>query len=257
MSRVAIVTDSSADLPDPLRAAAGVVVVPVDIPAADAVLADAAAAARFAAAFARLGADHAAIVAVCASGRLSGAVALAARAAAASPVPVEVVDSRSASMGLGFQALRAAELAAAGSSAPAIADRLRAETDRYPVLFALDALDFLEQGGRVGRAAALIGGMLQLKPLLWLDEGQIVPLERTRTRHRAMDELADFVRELTIVERIAVLHASQPDAAADLAGRIAAATGFSEGAIVRARIGPLIAAGAGPGALGVAVQTGV
>ncbi|HEX5500077.1 MAG TPA: DegV family protein [Thermomicrobiales bacterium] len=259
MPRVAIVTDSSADLPEPLRAAAGVVVVPVDIPAADAVLAepDAAAAARFAAAFARLGADRAAIVAVCASGRLSGAVALAARAAAASPVPVEVVDSRSASMGLGFQALRAAELAAAGSSAPAIADRLRAETDRYPVLFALDALDFLEQGGRVGRAASLIGGMLQLKPLLWLDEGQVVPLERTRTRQRAMDELADFVRELPTVDRVAVLHASEPEAAADLAGRIAAATGFPRAEIVQARIGPLIAARTGPGALGVAVQTGI
>jgi DegV family protein with EDD domain len=213
---------------------------------------------RFVAAFERLADDHDAIVVVGASSRLSETVAMATRAAAAvaARIPVEVVDSRSASMGLGFQALRAADLATVGLPAPAIAERLRAETDRYPVLFALDTLDYLERGGRVGRAASLIGGMLQLKPLLWLDEGQVVPLERTRTRQRALAGLVDFVRDLPAVERIAVLHGADADVADELAGAIAA-TGFPRDQIVSTRIGPVIVTHTGPGALGVAVQTAV
>jgi DegV family protein with EDD domain len=276
MSRVAIVTDSTADLPEPLRAAAGIVVVPVDVwfdgeaagggsdLSADAFLtrlAEATAPPVVAPpvdVFRGLANAHAEIVAVCGSSRLSDTVEAATRAAAiASDVPVEVVDSRSASMGLGFQALRAADLAAAGWSGPAIASRLRAETDRYPVLFALDTLDYLERGGRVSRAAALIGGLLQLKPLLWLDEGQVAPLERTRTRRRALDGLVAFVRDMPAIERIAVLHGSEPAVAADLAARIAAATGVDPREIVLSRLGPLIVTYAGPGALGVAVQTGV
>ncbi len=103
----------------------------------------------------------------------------------------------------------------------------------------------------------MIGGLLQLKPLLWLDEGQVAPLERTRTRRRALDGLVAFVRDMPAIERIAVVHGSEPEVAADLAARIAAATGFPRSEVVMARLGPLIATYAGPGALGVAVQTGV
>lgn len=281
MARVAVVTDSTADLPAALRDAAGIAVVPIDVRFGDRTYRDgedlpaaaflrhlAAAKAppttappdpdRFAAHFRRLAADHAGVVAVCLSAKLSGTVrsALVAADMVREIVPVEVVDSRAATMALGFQALRAAALAAGGLDAPTVAARLRAETDRYHLLFMVDSLDHLQRGGRVGRAAALIGGALQLKPLLRVDEGQVVPFERTRTRARAVDELVAFVAGLPRVERLAALSSSDPAAAETLADRLAAAAGRPRAEIVVAQLGPVLAAHTGPDALGVAVFEG-
>jgi fatty acid-binding protein DegV len=99
----------------------------------------------------------------------------------------------------------------------------------------------------------MIAEALQLKPLLRIDEGQIVPYERARTRARAIDELADFVRQLPAVERCAVLYASNQDDANRLLAVIADDTGLSSDRITVNQIGPAVAAQVGPGALGVAV----
>jgi DegV family protein with EDD domain len=205
-----------------------------------------------------LAADHDAIVAVLISSRLSGTLQSASLAAAAvrDLIPVEIVDSRTGSMALGLQAVRAAELAAAGLTAPAIAEKLRAETAANHVLFFVDTLEFLKRGGRIGRAAALIGGLLQLKPLLRVEEGQVVPYERTRTRKRAIAGLADFVQGLPRRDRVCVLYSTDEAAGVALADRLAADLGLDRERIILAQIGPVIASHIGPGAMGIAVFEG-
>jgi DegV family protein with EDD domain len=267
MARVAIVTDSSADLTPELRVGGQIAVVPVPftaVPGRAATPRDVAGqfdtirtqlVDTFAATFTDLASDHDAVVAVLLSSRLGGIVdaALQARERLAQVVPVEVVDSRSASLGLGFQVLRGAELAQQGMSAVEVAAALRVAIDRYHVVFSVESVEHLRERGQIGRSAAMIAEALQLKPLLRIDEGQIIPYERARTRHRAIHELADFVCELPAVERCAVLHAANETGGERLQRTIAAVTGLPAHRLTVHQIGPTVAAQVGPGALGVAV----
>lgn len=278
MPRVAIVTDSSADLDPRLAAGSGVTVVPVAIAlGAGSIRGEAAAVGvrtswggdesgatqpapelveAFAAAFAGLATTYDGIVAVLLSGRLGASVAAAseARDRVAGEVAVSVVDSRSVSLGLGFQALHAAELAGRGAGADEIVAALLAARDRYQVAFSVESVEHLRRSGQIGRSAALIAEALQLKPLLRLDEGQIVPYERARTRTRAITELAEFVRELPAIERCAVLYATNRNDANRLLRVVAADTGLAPDRLTVQRIGDAVAAQVGPGALGVAVE---
>jgi DegV family protein with EDD domain len=278
MTRVAIVTDSSADLDARVAAGRGVTIVPVAIslgmeafrsrvPALqNGEVRDAEAGAiadpqremvdLFAAAFANLADTYDTVVAILMSGRLGGSVeaAFEARDRAAGDIEVTVIDSRSVSMGLGFQVLHAAELAERGEDADGIAAALLAARDRYQVAFLVESVEHLRQSGQIGRSAALIAEALQLKPLLRLDEGQIVPYERVRTRTRAIAELADFVRELPAVERCAVLYATNRNDANRLLRAVAEDTGLSPERLTVHGIGEAVAAQVGPGALGVAVE---
>jgi len=281
MPRIAIVTDSTADLTPELRAEHGITMVPLTVHINDRSYRDQIdlttnefvaqlrtvkvlpttsqpSPDRFEAAFRELATDHDAIVAVLLSGKLSATIQSAAMAATAVAdlIPVEIVDSRTGTMSLGWQAIRAAELAQTGMSASALAAQLRAEVPEHHILFFVDTLEFLQRGGRIGRAAALIGGLLQLKPLLRVDEGQVVPFERTRTRSKAINGLIDFVRGFPHVERIAAIHVSDPEAAAKLADQLAGVTGIPRDQILVMQIGPVIGTHIGPGAMGVALFEG-
>ncbi len=281
MGRVAIVTDSTADLPPSLRDQHHVTVVPLNVHFGDDVYRDQVdittdafmerlqrspalpttsqpASGLFEETFRRLAADHDAIVAVLISGKLSGTVMSAsiARDAVADLVRVEVVDSRNASLGLGFQVLRAAELAADGMTATDIAARLEAETGAYHLVFFVDTLEYLQRGGRIGKAAAMVGSMLNLKPLLRVDEGQIVPFERTRTRGRARRGLIEFARGLPRTERLAVVHSTTPDEAEQLAAELSATALLPRDRVVVAQFGPVIGTHVGPGAMGVGIYEG-
>jgi len=267
MTRVAIVTDSSADLTPEMRAGGRITVIPIPttaIPSRAAMPRDVerqlngpppALVDTFVATFSELATDHDAIVAVLLSSRLGGMVdaALQARERLAKVVPIDVVDSRSASLGLGFQAVHGTELAQQGMGAVEIAAALRAATDRYHVVFSVESVEHLRVSGRIGRSAAMIADALQLKPLLRIDEGQIIPYERARTRQRAIHELADFVSELPAVERCAVLYATSRTDGDRLFQTIAAVTRLPSHRLTLHQIGPAVAAQVGPGALGVAV----
>jgi len=267
MARVAIVTDSSADLTPEMRAGGRITVVPAPTAALPGRAATPPDAERqlnaprpgtvetFAATFTELASDHDAIVAVLLSSRLGGIVeaALQARERLAQVLPIEVVDSRSASLGLGFQVVHGAELAQQGMSAVEIAAALRAARHRYHVVFSVESVEHLRASGQIGRSAAMIAEALQLKPLLRIDEGQMVPYERARTRHRAIHELADFVCELPAVERCAVLYATDQTDGDRLLQTIAGVTGLPSHRLSVHQIGPAVAAQVGPGALGVAV----
>jgi DegV family protein with EDD domain len=262
MTRIAIVTDSSADLSPAIAARASITIVP----AGPGVLYSGAESAapsslveRFSQVFSELSRTHDSVVAVLLSERL-GSVAAGARAArdrlsttAPGERTIEIIDSRSASLGLGFQVMRAAELSRLGAGTGEIAAELRANTDRYHVVFSVESLEHLRTRGRIGRSAAKIAEALQLKPLLRIDEGQIVPYERARTRAGAEFELAEFVRTLPAVERCAVLYASNHTDALGLLQAISTATDLPPERITVQQIGETIAAQVGPGALGVAV----
>jgi DegV family protein with EDD domain len=279
MTRVAIVTDSTSDLSPDLLAQHRITTVPLNVQIDDQVYRDQIditteefmrrlptvatlpttsqpSVGLFEETFRRLAEDHDAIVAVLLSAKLSGTVqsALLARDAVAGVIPVEVVDSLNVTMGLGFQVLRAAELADRGLDAAEIARRLRAETAEYHVVFFVDTLEYLQKGGRIGKAASLLGTLLNLKPLLRIDEGQVVPFERTRTRAKALAGLIDFVRGLPQVARLAVLSSTTPEEAAALADQLAAL--FPRDQITLATFSPVIGTHVGPGAMGVAVYEG-
>jgi DegV family protein with EDD domain len=270
MARVAIVTDSSADLTPDMRARGRITVVPAPLAAIRGralALLDSEGLSKasppalvdtFAATFTERARDHDAVVAVLLSSRLGGIIdaALQVRERLARLVPIEVVDSRSASLGLGFQVVRGAELVQQGMSAPEIAAALRAATDRYHVVFSVESVEHLRESGQIGRSAAMIAEALQLKPLLRIDEGQIIPYERARTRNRAIHQLADFVCELPAVERCAVLYASNRTDADRLLAAIASVSELPAHRLTVNQIGPTVAAQVGPGALGVAVVEG-
>lgn len=263
--QVAIITDSSSDLSTLDAVAAGIRIVPVraDIAATPPPLTaeerpmipQTAAIEACSSAFREALRDHDAVVAIFLSSRLGSVVSAATAAVQNLGVAdrVTIVNSRSASLGLGYQVLHAARLAHAGLPGRQIAEIIRLGSDRYHVAFVVESLEHLRRSGRVGRSAAMIATALQLKPILRIDEGQIVPFERVRLRERAVAELAGFVTDLPDVERCAVLYATNIEDARELAECIAQSSQRRDLPIDIYRIGDTIAEHVGPGALGIAV----
>lgn len=170
---------------------------------------------------------------------------------------VRVVDSRTTAMGLGFAALGAAA-AAAGGAGPAQVERVAADVaSRTKTFFCLPTLDHLRRGGRIGPATALVGSALAVKPLLHVTGGRIVPLEKVRTTSRAaarMVELATAAAGDGPVG-LAVHHLGAPDRAAELATRLEECLPNSAGCLV-SEVGAVIGAHTGMGVLGVVVLPG-
>jgi DegV family protein with EDD domain len=279
MARIAIVTDSTSDLTPEILAKDSVTTVPLNVHFGEETFRDQIdittdqfmerlqtskdlpktsqpSVGLFEETFHNLAETHDGIVAVLISAKLSGTLqsaTLAAESLGAS-IPIEIVDSRNASMGLGFQVIRAAELAKQGLDASEIATELRAETSSYHLAFFVDTLEYLQRGGRIGLAAKLVGSILQLKPILGVEEGQIVPYERTRTRSKAIDGLEHFVRGFPQVNRLAVLYSSGEEDVEHLENRLKDVN--APGGQYRAQFSPVVGTHVGPGALGVCVYTG-
>jgi len=276
--RVAIVADSTADLPADLRARLGIAMVPLNVHIGNDTYRDQVdlttaqfmellrtspdfpttsqpSAGLFEQTFRELAETHDEAVCVLISSRLSGTVQSAQIAAEAvrDVIRVEVVDSMNASLGCGFQVLEAHRLAAEGQRAEQIASTLRARVNRYHVIFFVETLDHLRRGGRIGKAASLVGSMLKLKPLLRIDEGQVVPFERTRTRRKATDALVEFAENLPGIERIAVLYNTTPDDARALYDRVRhLAARASEVSVTE--LSPVLGSHVGPDILGLVIE---
>jgi DegV family protein with EDD domain len=135
------------------------------------------------------------IVSVHISGELSATHESAVLAASSAPIPVEVVDSRSVGMGLGYAALAAAEVAAQGESAAACAAAAAKRATMTSAFFYVDTLEYLRRGGRIGSAKAFLGSALAVKPLLHLVDGRVEPLEKVRTAARAIARLEQVALE--------------------------------------------------------------
>ena len=279
MARVAVVTDSTADIPPELIKWHGIHVVPLNVRMADTVYEDRMTitpgqfvqrlvesgefpttsqppVGRFQQLYRELAADHDAIISIHLSSRLSGTIQSArlAREALGSPTPIVILDSRLASMGLGFPVLQAARLALEGYPLDVIEHTTRRAIEATHVMFYVDTLEYLRRGGRIGRAAEIIGSLLQLKPILRMEEGIVVPFARTRTRPRALAGLIDLVREFPRIDQIAILSTGQPGDAEHLTDALSDICDTSR--MVVSEFSPVLTTHLGPGAVGVVVYEG-
>jgi DegV family protein with EDD domain len=275
MTAVAIVTDSTAYLPDDFVAAHGVTVVPLQVAIAGqateegagfptprdargwrAVTTSRPAPERFGRAYAEVaGAGATAVASVHLSGEMSGTLESARIAAEKAPVPVRVVDSRSIGMGLGFGVMAAAEAAASGADLDEVAGAALRRVRATRSLFYVDTLEHLRRGGRIGAAATLLGSALAIKPLLRITGGRIAPLEKVRTTSRALTRLEELAIDLAGDREVdvAVQHVAASSRAASLAARLRERIPRL-GELYLGEAGPVVGAHVGPGMLGVVVS---
>lgn len=196
------------------------------------------------------------IVSVHLSSQMSGTVEAARTAAEDSPVPVEVVDSETIGMAMGFAVLAAAEAAAEGRS-PAdlvtlVTERVRASR----VFFYVHTLEHLRRGGRIGAASALLGSALAIKPILAVRGGRIVPVEKVRTSARALARITTLVGEQVVaggsVVEAAVHHLGAPERAESVAEMLRGVPGVAR--VLMVELGAVVGAHVGPGTVAIALS---
>jgi DegV family protein with EDD domain len=210
----------------------------------------------FRAAYEPLLADGGEVVSVHISGGLSGTPEAARQAKEALERDegggdrIQVIDSTTAAGGLGFMVLTAVKAAREGLSGAQVAERVAEARSQLKMWFAVDTLEFLRRGGRIGAASAWIGSTLKVKPILTV-ENEMTPIERVRTSGRAFERMVDYSRQRRDSGAGAwcVQHINAPDQAAALVERCRELFGH-EPTIV-SEIGPVLAAHTGPGLLGV------
>jgi DegV family protein with EDD domain len=163
---------------------------------------------------------------------------------------IVVCDSRTGCGGMGLMILAAANAVEGGASAAEASERAEAVRAELKIWFAVDTLDYLRRGGRIGAARAWIGTTLKIKPILTLEE-EITPVERVRTRSRAFERLVDYARqrEEAGADAWVVQHVQDPESAARLVE--ASRPIFGKDPVFTSEIGPVIGAHVGPGLLGV------
>jgi DegV family protein with EDD domain len=280
MGRVSVVTDSTSYLPPELIERNGIHVVPLyvvfggDRPVPEVEITDYPAffeelrsaqklpttsqpsVGDFTAVFEPLLADGGEVVSVHISGGLSGTPEAARQAKEAlerdggGGERIVVVDSTTAAGGLGMMVLAAAKAAADGASATEVAGHVAEARREFKMWFAIDTLEFLKRGGRIGAASAWIGSTLKVKPILTVDN-EMTPVERVRTSSRAFERLVDYARQRheAGADAWSAQHIAAPEACARLVERCSEVFGC-EPTIV-SELGPVLAAHTGPGLLGV------
>ncbi|MBC9823025.1 DegV family protein [Terrabacter sp. MAHUQ-38] len=212
----------------------------------------------FAEAYQRLADDGAtAIVSIHLSSQMSGTVEAARLAAAEATVPVEVVDSETIGMAMGFAVVTAAESAAGGAEVGAVLDAVRARLEPSGVLFYVDTLEHLRRGGRIGAASAMLGSALAIKPILAVRGGRIVPVEKVRTSSRAVARIIAMVVEHVEkgghVVDLAVHHLDAADRAEQIAAELRTVVPGSPTVVV-VELGAVVGAHVGPGTVAIAVS---
>jgi DegV family protein with EDD domain len=163
---------------------------------------------------------------------------------------IEVMDSTSACGGLGFVSLAAAARARAGGGLNEVVAHARAAREELKVWFAVDTLEYLRRGGRIGAAQAWIGGALKIKPILTI-ESEITPIERVRTSGKALERMVDYMRSRQAdgADAWMVQHIQDPERAQQLVERGREIFGTEPTSV--SEVGPVIGAHVGPGLLGV------
>lgn len=281
MSRIVLVTDSTATLPPKVVAERGIVVVPLQVVIGADVLdegPDGATPEMVAEALhefrpvstsrpspsvmlevyeraAREGAT--AVVSVHLSGEMSGTFESAQLAAREASIPVTPVDTRQVGIATGYAVLAAADVLDGGGSAEEAAQAARSRAAASSSLFYVDTLEYLRRGGRIGAAAALFGGALSVKPLLTITDGVVANREKVRTAARALsrlEELAVLAADGRQVDAC-VAHLASPDRAGQLTERLSErlAANLSGREVWCGELGAVLGAHVGPGMLAVCV----
>ena len=166
------------------------------------------------------------------------------------PGRIEVIDSRSTCAGLGMLAIAASRAAADGAGIADVSAAALAARDAVKVWFAVDTLEFLRRGGRIGAAQAWLGSRMKVKPILTID-GEITPVERVRTSGRAFERMVEYLRERKAdgCDAFMIQHIQDPERAAGLVER--GREIFGSEPLFVSEIGPVIGTHVGPGLLGV------
>jgi len=212
-------------------------------------------------AYTRLCRETEGILVILSSGMLNDGVSRARDAAQGfmGRCQIVVMDSQSASWGLGLIVKAAAQALERGADLDGVVRLIRGVLPHVYVVFFVERLDYLEQGGRIGVAQALLGTMLRIRPLLLIEDGDIIPMEKVRTRTMAIEKLVDFVEEFATIQDVVILRSplendfdEQIDELEErlsevLPGRHFPVVGYD----------PLLACHLGPQALGVAVYEGM
>jgi DegV family protein with EDD domain len=271
---VAVVTDSTADLLPELVARRSLSVVPltvtldgeslldgVDIAAADFYRRLPASSThpttsqpspgRFAEVYRRLLEDHDEVVSVHISSKLSGTFASAQQGAElAGSDRIRVFDSEFASMPLGALVLVAAAAAERGADGSEVVAKLARVREATRCFFAVSTLEYLRRGGRIGSARAMLGSVLQIKPILAIERGEVVPLEQVRTQGRALNRLVELAESCDRGGGLCLVigHAGAEEVAIELAERLEPR---AESLLIQP-LGPVVGAHAGPGTVGIA-----
>jgi DegV family protein with EDD domain len=276
MPNVAIVTDSIADLPPEVAEKLGITVVPIMVRFGQDLYRDGfdispdefyerlrgskalpatsvPAPMAFADAYDKLAEKASEIVAICVTSRLSGTyqVALQAVPLMKKKARVEVLDSEWAVMAEGFITIAAAEAARAGASLGEVLDVAHRTMRRVDMWAAFDTLEYLQRGGRIGKAQAFLGSLLKVNPIIGLKDGEVYPVARERSRAKAIDRLYDFAGSFGNVEGLAVEYAADLDEANKLVRRLRSK--YSRIPIYLSRTSPAIGTHTGPGLIVVSV----
>lgn len=273
---VKIVTDSVADLPSQVAQGLGIIVVPLGVRFGTEVYRDGVdltaeqfyerlsrsktlpvtsvpPPAAFAETYDKLAEETDEIVAITITSKLSGTyqVALQSIGLMKRKCRVEVIDSQWAIMAQGFIVIAAARAAQAGASFDEVLDIARRNISRVDMRAAFDTLEYLERGGRIGKAQSLIGSILKVNPIIGMRNGEVYPIGRERSRARAIDHLYNFAVGFSNIEGLAVEYAANHDEAEKLVERLGSK--FPKERIYRSRASPVIGTHTGPGLLVVTV----
>jgi len=276
---VRIVTDSTADLPRQLVKELGITVVPIYVRFGEEVYLDGVDMSEdefyqrlenttvhpstvqpgpqdFLEVYRKLSPKADGIVSIHISAKLSGTCnsALMAKDMLDTGCPVEVVDSETTTMGLGLIVIVAATMANAGESIDKIVKEVKKTIPKIHLLCLFDTLKYLLLGGRIGKAKALLGSILSVKPMVTLKDGEIVPAGQARTRAKGIDKLLEFGQNAKKIQDLAVVHSTTPDEAQSLAKQLGPT--FDRKRIRMSRVGPALGVHTGPGALIVAIREG-
>ena len=274
---IKIVTDSAADLPAALIEELGVTVVPVYLRFGKEVYRDRVDISEeefyqrllhdpvhpnttqpspqdFASVYDKLSREADGIISVHITSKLSGTYnsAVQGKKMASNRCPIEVVDSQTLSIAVGLMAIQASKMARSGMSFQKIVDELGKIIPNVHLLILFDTLKYLVKGGRVGKAKALMGSILNVKPMLAMKDGELVPSGQVRTRSKGIDRLVDFVKDAKEIQDLAILYSTTPDEAQALIER----TGpiFPKERTILARLGPGLGVHGGPGILAIALR---
>ena len=196
------------------------------------------------------------VISVHISRKLSGTLQSALVAARdVDPSRIYPVDSESVTVGLQLLVEAACRDIAAGADVATVIANLADRRARTRIYFLLDTLTYLHRGGRIGRAQAFVGGVLKVKPVLSLQDGEVQPQSRVRSRQQGLDALIDLVRATGDLEDLRIVHAAAPRLGVELRERVRAVVPDLDADIVD--LGPVVGTYSGPNAVGVACMAAV
>ena len=205
----------------------------------------------FASVYREVAAEGHDIASIHVSSKLSGTLNSASIASETSELEtrVELVDSYTAGVGLRAVVEAAAERARAGARLEEVTAAARSVMARNRVVVTLDTLEFLQKGGRIGRASALVGSALRIKPLIHIDGGEVAPFDRVRTRSKAVRRLEEVALEDRTIETLFVIYSDNDASAAELVEHVTPHLPHTRIEVIQT--GPTVGAYLGPNALGI------